>query len=164
SEKLAAVGQLASAIAHEINNPLESITNLLYLMRQSDSMDEVQEYAKIAQEELSRVTEITLQTLQFHRQQSKPVEIDIGQLLRTVMALYTGRLLARNLDVEMKVVAAPPVMCLEGEIRQVVNNLVRNALDAMSGGGQLLVRVHPQTSSATGRKGVRLTVSDTGEG
>lgn len=164
SEKLAAVGQLASSIAHEINNPLESITNLLYLMQKSDSMEEVKEYARIAQDELSRVTEITLQTLRFHRQQSKPAKIDLADLLRTVMSLYTGRLLVRNLTVEMKLIDSPLVMCLEGEIRQVVNNLVRNALDAMGGGGRLLVRLHPQTNWVDGRKGVRVTVGDTGEG
>ena len=155
SEKLAAVGQLASSIAHEINNPLEAITNLLYLVQESQSMEEVKEYARLAQTELARVTEITLQTLRFHRQQSTPVEVDLADLLRTVMALYTGRLLVRSLDVEMKLNDSPPVLCFEGEIRQVVNNLVRNALDAMSKGGRLLVRLHPQTDWVNGRKGVR---------
>lgn len=164
SEKLAAVGQLASSIAHEINNPLESITNLLYLMQQSDSLREVKEYARTAQDELARVTEITLQTLRFHRQQSKPVEIDLTDLLRAILALYTGRLLVRNLDVETKLIASPPIVCLEGEVRQVINNLIRNALDAMSRGGRLLVRLHPQTNWVDGRKGVRMTIADTGEG
>ena len=164
SEKLAAVGQLASLIAHEINNPLESITNLLYLIQQTESMDEVQQYARIAQTELSRVTEITLQTLRFHRQQSKPVEMDMAELLRALMALYTGRMLVRNITPEMKLDASPRVVALEGEIRQVLNNLVRNALDAMSGGGRLMVRLHPETDRHSVRKGVRLTVADTGEG
>lgn len=164
SEKLAAVGQLASSIAHEINNPLESITNLLYLVQNSDSMDEMKEYARTAQGELARVTEITLQTLRFHRQQSKPVEIDLADLLRTVMTLYTGRLLVRNLGIELKLLPSPLVLCMDGEIRQVVNNLIRNALDATSDGGRLLVRLHPQTDWRTGHKGVRLTVGDTGEG
>lgn len=164
SEKLAAVGQLASSIAHEINNPLESITNLLYLVQKSDSMEEVKEYARIAQTELARVTEITLQTLRFHRQQSKPYKVDLADLLRTVMALYTGRLLVRNLNVEMKLFESPKVLCLDGEIRQVVNNLIRNALDAMSSGGRLLIRLHPQTDWKSGQAGVRLTVADTGEG
>jgi PAS domain S-box-containing protein len=164
TEKLAAVGQLASSIAHEINNPLESITNLLYLVRHSDSMEDVQAYAKIAQDELARVTEITLQTLRFHRQQSKPAMVDLAELMRTVMALYTGRLLVRSISVELKVVESPRVLCLEGEIRQVVNNLVRNALDAMGAGGRLMIRVHPECDRRSGRMGVRLTVADTGEG
>lgn len=164
SEKLAAVGQLASSIAHEINNPLESITNLLYLVRQSTSMEEVQEYARIAQDELARVTEITVQTLRFHRQQSKAGEVDMAELLRTVMALYTGRMLVRNISVELKLLEAPRAVCLEGEIRQVVNNLVRNALDAMSAGGRLMIRLHPECDRRTGRMGVRLTIADTGEG
>lgn len=164
SEKLAAVGQLASSIAHEINNPLESITNLLYLVRHSDSMEDIQQYARIAQEELARVTEITLQTLRFHRQQTKAVAMDVGELLRTVISLYTGRLMVRNVSVELKLIEAPSVVCLEGEIRQVVNNLVRNALDAMSVGGRLLVRLHSECHPRTRRMGVRVTVADTGEG
>ncbi|MEO6817403.1 MAG: ATP-binding protein [Edaphobacter sp.] len=164
SEKLAAVGQLASSIAHEINNPLESITNLLYLVQKSDSVDEMKDYARIAQEELARVTEITLQTLRFHRQQSKPAKVDLADLLRTLLTLYTGRLLVRRLNVEMKLSHAPPVLCLEGEVRQVVNNLLRNALDAMNDGGRLLIRMHPQTNWVSGQKGVRLTLADTGEG
>jgi PAS domain S-box-containing protein len=164
SEKLAAVGQLASSIAHEINNPLESITNLLYLIRQSKLIEDVQHYTTLAQGELSRVTEITLQTLRFNRQQSKPTEVDMAELLRTVMALYTGRIMVRGIDADMKLMKAPRVLSLEGEIRQVVNNLVRNALDAMSSGGRLLVRLHPQRDWHRGTKGVRLTVADTGEG
>ena len=164
SEKLAAVGQLASSIAHEINNPLESITNLLYLIRQSESMEDVRHYTTLAQGELTRVTEITLQTLRFNRQHSKPMEVDMAELLRTVVALYTGRLLVRHIDADMKLRASPRVLSLEGEIRQVVNNLVRNALDAMGSGGRLLVRLHPQRDWRTGAKGVRLTVADTGEG
>ena len=168
SEKLAAVGQLASSIAHEINNPLESITNLLYLIRQSEQMTEVQEYATMAQVELARVTEITLQTLRFHRQQSKATEVDLAELARAVMALYTGRLLVRNVTLHWKVRAAPKVWCLDGEMRQVLNNLVRNALDAMSTGGQLFIGIQAQTElvavKGETRPGVRLTIADTGEG
>jgi PAS domain S-box-containing protein len=163
-EKLAAVGQLASSIAHEINNPLESITNLLYLIRQSESMEDVQEYAEIAQEELLRVTEITLQTLRFHRQNSRRAELDLADLLRSLMALYAGRMLVRNITGEVKLVTSPHVLAMEGEIRQVVNNLLRNALDAMSAGGRLMIRLHPERDRHSGSSGVRLTVADTGEG
>jgi PAS domain S-box-containing protein len=163
-EKLAAVGQLASSIAHEINNPLESITNLLYLIRHSRSMEDVQEYATIAQTELSRVAEITLQTLRFHRQHSSPVEVDVSEMVSMLMTLYTGRIMVKNINAEMKLVAAPRVLALEGEIRQVVNNLMRNALDAMSSGGRLFIRLHPEHDRKNGRMGVRITVADTGDG
>jgi PAS domain S-box-containing protein len=164
SEKLAAVGQLASSIAHEINNPLESVTNLLYLIRHSQSMTDVQEYASTAQAELSRVTEITLQTLRFHRQHSSPVEVDMAEMLSMLMTLYTGRTMVRDIGVELRLVASPKVLAFEGEIRQVVNNLVRNALDATSSGGRLIIRLHPEQDWKNGGKGVRLTVADTGEG
>lgn len=164
SEKLAAVGQLASSIAHEINNPLESITNLLYLIRHSGSMTEIKEYADLAQSELSRVTEITLQTLRFHRQSSRVAEVSLEDVARAVMSLYTGRILVRKIRLKWKLLPVARVMCLEGEIRQVLNNLVRNALDAMGTDGSISIRVHSQTDRLTGREGVRLTVADTGEG
>ncbi len=93
-------------------------------------MEEVQHYTTLAQGELARVTEITLQTLRFNRHQSKPVQVDLSELLHTVMALYTGRILVRNIDADLKLLPSPRVFALEGEIRQVINNLVRNALDA----------------------------------
>jgi signal transduction histidine kinase len=127
-------------------------------------MVDVQHYTTLAQSELARVTEITLQTLRFNRQHTKPAEVNMAELLHTVMALYTGRLLVRNVDADMKLIKVPRVFSLEGEIRQVVNNLVRNALDAMSNGGRLLVRLHTQQDWRSGAKGVRLTVADTGEG
>lgn len=170
TEKLAAVGQLASSIAHEINNPLESITNLLFLIREAGTLADVQEYAAMAQTELARVTEITLQTLRFHRQQKRPTEVDLAELVRTIMSLYTGRLLVRNIRLDWKPRPIPKVLCLDGEIRQVLNNLVRNALDAMGSGGTLSLRVNRQTNHLGGERtaprvpGVRITVSDTGEG
>ena len=164
SEKLAAVGQLASSIAHEINNPLEAITNLLYLIRHTSSMEEIQGYAASAQSELARVSEITLQTLQFHRTQIQPVEVDLAELARAVMSLYTGRLLVRNVSLAWRVRRAPAVRCLEGEIRQVLNNLIRNAVEAMSDGGRLTIRINRQTDWKSGRAGARLSVVDSGEG
>ncbi len=163
-EKLASIGQLSSSIAHEINNPLESITNLLYLIQRSRSPREIRQYAALAQDELARVTEITLQTLRFHRQRSLPVETDLADLLSTVMALYTGRLLVRDVEIDVKLKAVPKIVCLEGEVRQVINNLVRNALDAMPRGGKLYVRLHEQRHPHTGARGVRLTVADGGDG
>jgi signal transduction histidine kinase len=163
-EKLAAVGQEASTIAHEINNPLESLTNLLYLMKLSDSLEDVQRYVSIAQIELARVTEITSQTLRFHRHASKPTWVDLGALAHSVMALYSGRMLIRKIEMQWRVRTAPRVLALEGELRQVLNNLVRNALDATVVGGRLLIRVSPACDLRSHLAGVRVTVADTGEG
>jgi signal transduction histidine kinase len=80
------------------------------------------------------------------------------------MALYTGRTLVRNIEIDLKLAATPHVKVLEGEIRQVINNLVRNALDAMNNGGRLRIRLHPQRDWHSSVQGVRLTVADTGEG
>jgi PAS domain S-box-containing protein len=163
AEKLAAAGQLASSIAHEINDPLESITNLLYLLRHSSGMDEVQEYAKLAQSELSRVVEITQQTLKFHRAQSRPAAVELADLIETILMLYSGRFLVRGIALKKRLLNTPPVFCHEGEIRQVLNNLARNAIDAMSGGGKLTVRLGPACDQR-GVRGVRITIADGGEG
>jgi signal transduction histidine kinase len=163
-EKLAAVGQEASTIAHEINNPLESLTNLLYLMNLSDSLDEVKGYVSVAQQELARITEITVKTLRFHRQATKPGQVDLQELASGVMALYSGRMLVRNIEMVWRTRETPQVTCLEGEIRQVLNNLVRNALDAMGSRGRLTIRVSASCDACGKRQGVRITVADTGEG
>lgn len=163
-ERLAAVGQEASTIAHEINNPLESLTNLLYLMNLSDSIEEMRRYVSIAQVELARVTEITSQTLRFHRRTNEPTWVDLGGLAHSVMALYSGRMGTRKIKMEWRVRMAPRVLVHEGELRQVLTNLIRNALDAMSTGGRLLIRVNPGCEIGGIRRGVRVTVADTGEG
>ncbi len=119
----------------------------------------------MAESELARVTEITLQTLRFHRQQSQPTEVDMSELLRSILSLYAARFGARSIVAEQQFSPAPRILCLEGEIRQVANNLIRNAVDAMgSSGGRLMIRVHPQTSFESGKPGVRITVADNGEG
>ena len=133
TEKLAAVGKLASSIAHEINNPLESITNLLFLANGSNSMVEVKFYLETAEQELARVSAIANQTLRFHRQASKPVQVSANDLLETVMAIYQGRLNTAGIVVEQRHRPARSIRCMDGEIRQVLNNLVGNAIDAMQG-------------------------------
>jgi signal transduction histidine kinase len=173
SEKLAAVGQLASSIAHEINNPLEAVTNLLYLIRESDSLQDVKTYAGLAEMELARVNEITIQTLRFHRQQAKAAPLDLGEVLPAILRLYATRFQSRQIRVDLRMMPTPPALLMEGEIRQVLNNLIRNAHDAMAQGGWLHVRVRPgsrlQSNDRDGGKGgseagVRITIADTGTG
>jgi signal transduction histidine kinase len=107
-----------------------------------------------------------MQTLRFHRQQSRPIQVDLADLLKTILTLYTGRLLVRNIRLSWHVRPAPLVFCLEGEMRQVLNNLIRNAVDAMNETkeGRLCVCVKPLPHPKHGAPGVRLAIHDTGEG
>lgn len=164
SEKLAAVGQLASTISHEINNPLESVTNLLYLAKHGSTDPEVTQYLSTAEVELRRVSAITSQTLQFHKQQSAPSEVSCTDLFTNALMIFQGRIENAGIQVERRTRAQRLVACFEGEVRQVMNNLIGNAIDAMKQGGRLLVRSAEATDWRTGRKGLRLTVADTGSG
>jgi len=165
SEKLAAVGRLASSIAHEINNPLESITNLVYLAQNTDDPNEIRALLDIAERELRRACAITAHTLRFYKQSSGPKSVDCDELLDTVLAMYQGRFLRSPVVIERCKRSAVPVTCFDGEIRQVLANLIGNALDAMGAeGGRLLLRSRSATHWKSGAKGVVLTVADTGEG
>jgi PAS domain S-box-containing protein len=164
SEKLAAVGRLASSIAHEINNPLEAVTNLLYLAQQGVKDADVARYLELAEQELRRVAVIANQTLRFHRQQSRPVMIAAAGLLESVLSIYEGRLRNSRIAVEQKLRDAAEVRGLDGEMRQVLNNMVDNAIDSMPTGGRLVLRSRTATDWRTGRSGLMLTVADTGSG
>lgn len=165
SEKLAAVGRLASSIAHEINNPLESVTNLLYLAQQTATNPDAKEYLSIAEVELRRVSAIANQTLRFYRQASNPRPVTSQDLVDSTLALYQGKLTNSLVRLEVRERARRPVTCFEGEIRQVLSNLIGNAIDAMSAsGGRLLLRSREATRWKTGQKGLVLTVADTGAG
>ena len=165
NEKLAAVGRLAGSIAHEINNPLEAITNLLYLARHSDTLPEAQGYLDTADTELRRVAAITSQTLRFHRQSTDPRPVNCTEMMDGALAMYETRLQGLGITVTKSKRACKPVMCFDGEIRQVINNLVGNAIDAMSpAGGRLTLRSREGTHWRTGHKGLWLTVADSGIG
>jgi PAS domain S-box-containing protein len=164
SEKLAAVGRLASSIAHEINNPLESVMNLIYLARQYAVAPEAQQFLDTADQEIRRVSIIANQTLRFHKQPSNPQEISCFDLFSTVIGIYEGKLRNAGIEIERRYRAEHPVICFEGDIRQVLNNLVGNAIDAMPTGGRLLLRSRAATDWRTGRNGLTLTIADTGVG
>ena len=164
SEKLAAVGRLASSISHEINNPLEAVTNLLYLIATDDALpDSLKTFVHQAQDELARVSQIATQTLRFHRQSNKPTHVTPAQLVDGVLNLFAGRLANSGIAVEAAYSTTKQVLCFENDIRQVLNNLIANAIDAMRTGGRLLVRAHDSTMP-DGADGVRITVCDTGSG
>jgi C4-dicarboxylate-specific signal transduction histidine kinase len=166
SEKLAVTGRLAASIAHEINNPLESVTNLLYLARTEADLEVVHHYLSLADQELARVTEITKHTLRFYREPNNPSSIDLVAVVDSVLSLYSSRLNAAGVRVAKQVRArSVPLTAPLGELRQVIANIVGNALDAMRNGGRLALRISVEDRSwRQERKVARLTISDNGTG
>jgi PAS domain S-box-containing protein len=165
SEKLAVVGRLASSISHEINNPLEAVTNLLYLALQTEDIDSVHELIRSAEVELRRVAAIATQTLRFHKQTTSPQAVRAEQLIDSVLSIYHGKIVNSGARLRERSRALKPVRCFEGEIRQVISNLISNALDAMNGpDGQLTVRTRLGTNWKTNEPGVVITIADNGSG
>jgi len=164
SEKLASVGRLASSIAHEINNPLASVTNLLYLLGLQVPTPELKALVAQAEEELSRVSQITTHTLRFYRQSSHSTDLDIGRLFHSVVALYRARLRNSSITAVIDRCDAKDLRCHEGELRQIVLNIVANAVDAMKHGGVLSMRCRDSTNWANQQTGVRLIIADNGTG
>lgn len=163
SEKLAIAGRLASSIAHEINTPLEAVTNALYLLRNNPSLDiQAQDWVVLAQTELERVGEITQQTLRFHRQSSTATDVEVTEMLRSVLLLHTAKLRSANVQVELRLEDPALLFGYAGELRQLFANLVGNAIDAMPQGGRLFIRA--RTMRYNDRRGVRITVADEGMG
>ena len=166
TEKLAATGRLAASIAHEINNPLEAITNLLYLMSNHAGLEEpALGWVRMAEHEVRRVAEITQQTLRFYRQSTQAARARLSDLLDSVLSLHHVRLQHRGIRVEKRYNSEIDLYCFAGEIRQVFANLVGNAIDSMPDGGRLIVRARRVTDTRDpARQGVRFTVADTGCG
>lgn len=167
SEKLAVVGRMASSIAHEINNPLEAVTNLIYLARNCEISSDADQLLEQAERELARVSHIATATLHFHRQTSEPFEVDVEEILESVLLLHEGRLKATQITTERRYGPHPPIRCLANEIRQVFANLLSNAIDAMSKNGEprrLILRIREAVDAKSGEHGVRVMIADTGSG
>jgi PAS domain S-box-containing protein len=165
AEKLAAAGRLAGTIAHEINNPLESVTNILYLLRIEPSLTETgRQYAKTAEMELARVAQIARRTLTFYRESWNPAPVNIPELLNGLVQSYSQKIAAGRVSVERRFRSDSTISALGDELRQVFSNLLINALDAMENGGTLTLCVYASRNWCTGRRGVRVLVADTGPG
>ena len=166
TEKLAATGRLAASIAHEVNNPLEAITNLLYLLRNFCDLDEhALRYVTMAEREGKRIAEIAQQTLRFYRQSTQPHRASMAELLDSVLDLYQTRCSTLNIAIDRQYDPEMDLYCFAGEVRQVFANLVGNAIDACAAGGRLVVRARASRSwEFPGVTGVRFTVADTGDG
>jgi PAS domain S-box-containing protein len=166
TEKLAATGRLAASIAHEINNPLEAVTNALYLALMDEGLEEsTRMYLTMAERELGRVAHVTTQTLRFHRQSTAPVEADFAELMDSAFDLYAARFDSCRIAVSREYKAGQMIFCRGDEVRQVFANLLSNALDATRKGGRLRIRIHPAREwRGEERRGLRVVVADTGDG
>ncbi|MGI4829086.1 MAG: ATP-binding protein [Janthinobacterium lividum] len=164
SEKLAATGRLAATIAHEINNPLEAVTNLIYLAKTDpETPSSVSRLLETADTELMRVAQIAQQTLGFYRDTTRPVSVDLNDLVQAVVDLFNRKLVGKRLHCTLDLEPSLSIVGLQGEIRQVVSNLLVNAIDAsFSTGGRIHIRARRRQRN--GGHGVSLLISDQGSG
>ncbi|SRR5579859_6598215 len=165
TERLAAMGRVAGIIAHEINNPLEAITNAFYLIRAHPSLDdEARYYAQLGEQELLRVSHITRQTLSFYRESQQAVAVSIPELLDNVLELQARRLQLNGIVLDKQYESTAYIHGFPVELKQVFLNLIGNAVQAMPEGGRLRIHVHESTDWKTLNGGVCVSVSDTGSG
>lgn len=163
SEKLAATGRMASAIAHEINNPLESLMNLIYLAREySPENGKAYPLLRLAEGELERVSQLARQTLGYYRDGNSPVELYLHDLVKNVLTVYNSRLRASSISLDTRFDDLQKIAVCKGEILQILSNIVTNAIDAMKGGGTLHISTRQLILSSV--DGVQLAIRDTGIG
>jgi two-component system, chemotaxis family, CheB/CheR fusion protein len=166
SEKQAVVGRLAAVVAHEINNPLESLTNLFFLLGEHIS-DEgpSRTYLEMAQQEVSRIAHITKQTLGFYRESTAPVAVRLTDIVQNVLNLLAHRVQLRKITVVREFFEPSEIQGFPVEMRQVFTNLVGNALDAVGHGGMVRIRVVPARHWRNSQiRGVRVVIADNGHG
>jgi PAS domain S-box-containing protein len=166
SERLAATGRLAATIAHEINNPLAAVTNLLYLLVSDSRLDPgLRDYARVAQSEISRVAHITKQTLAFHRDTSTPVRVNLSDIVESVLYLYSQQLRAKSIRICKEVEFGGEIIGFPNELRQVISNIFQNAIEASPEAGLVRLRVYPSREFMNSQKpGVRVIIADDGPG
>ena len=161
AEKIAATGRMAATIAHEINNPLEAITNLLYLLRSKLTDDEARERLATAEEELGRVAHIARQTLGYYRENASPSEVSLSKIAQHAVTIYRPRCASAGIELHASFKSSREAAFRRGEIMQVISNLIANALYAMPNGGQLSISVEDVDTPVDG---MELVIRDTGMG
>ncbi len=165
SEKLASVGRLAATVAHEINNPLEAVTNLVYLAKDRAVRDDVREFLTHADEELGRISHLTKQTLGFYRETRVAVPVRVGAMLAPLVAVFAPRSRNKGVEICPEILDDPEISAIPGEIRQLLANLLSNSIDAVRSGGRIRVRVSGGSGyNGQQTRGVRITVADSGPG
>jgi PAS domain S-box-containing protein len=170
AEKLATAARLAATVAHEINNPLAAVLNLIYISKTDPAAAPAMvERLALAEQEIERVAHITRQTLGFYRESNAPEPIDIEALIEAVLRMYANKIATAGIRVERNYGACPPLMGVAGELRQVFSNIVANAIDAIGFEGSIAITTQFIADGATGNGvnnggSVEVVVADTGPG
>jgi PAS domain S-box-containing protein len=165
AEKLAVAGRLAASVAHEINNPLEAVANLLFLISLTENVGDAQAHARKALDELMRISLITQSTLKFHRQAGSPKITLLSEVVESVLVLFRGRLLKSEITVEVRSNNEVAIACMPSEAQQIFSNVVSNAIEATPRGGKLVIRLRPSRDWRDPRiQGMRVTFVDSGMG
>lgn len=166
TEKLATVGRMAATLAHEINNPLESVTNYIYLAQQVEAVPEpVRNFLNAADEELVRISHMTKQTLGLYRETIDPQPVVISDLLRNLLSMFSPKLKGQRIHVNLELESQAQIVGLAGELRQIFANLLSNSIDAVALDGSIRIRVTDAHRNGNRRiSGVRITVADNGSG
>jgi PAS domain S-box-containing protein len=165
SEKLAATGRMAATIAHEINNPLEAVMNLIYLARQHSAAHgegKIHQYLLTAEEELERVSHIARQTLGYYKDTGSPAEASLHQLIENVLSVYKSKLTGLGISMDLRFNDLQKIVISKGEMLQVFSNVIANALDAMPHGGSL--KVSTRKLAGPTEDGIQTVIRDTGTG
>ncbi len=160
SEKLAATGRMAATVAHEINNPLDSVLNLLFLARKSGSLAEARSYLSTAESELERVAQIARQTLGYYRDDATPTAVIVQDVIENVLTVYQGKLRSAHITTECRFEDRAQLLASKGELIQIFSNIVANAIDAMPQGGVLRIA----TKRTLLPDGVEMEFTDNGSG
>ena len=161
AEKIAATGRMAATIAHEINNPLEAVMNLLYLLRDKITDDVGRGFLATAEDELVRVSHIAKQTLGYYREHAAASMASVSDIAEHAVTIYEPRCTAAGITVVRVIRPSTPIVLRRGEMMQVISNLIANAIYAIPTGGTLTVSVCDTSSAGDG---IVLTVEDDGVG
>lgn len=165
SEKLATVGRLAATVAHEINNPLAAVVNLVYLIKKDPGLPAgAKQYVTMAEEELARIGSLTRQTLGFYREERGATVVRVGELARAMVTVFSPKAANKSIRLELQLRSDPEIVAFKGELRQLIANLLGNSIDAVPQNGSITLRVSASRSRNRRQRGVRLTIADSGPG
>ncbi len=166
SEKMAASGRLAATLAHEIHNPLAAVVNIVYLLESMEGLDQTtRDYLKTAEEELARIVHISQGTLSLYRKDSTVQRIRVADKLERILTLFAPQIDSGKVSIRQRYTSQRAILAFPGEIRQVLINLISNALDAMRDGDRTIhLHVFDSTEWKSNRRGVRIVIADNGVG